>query len=292
MGLKFYLNSIIGSRLDVEPIYDNFSRTTVALLATGGTIYTPGDGYTYHVFTSPGSFIVSPQLPLVTVSYIAIGGGGGGGSGSDGGGGGSGGYTTGTTSLSGSIPITIGAGGAGDTIGGEPGSIGNNTTIGIVTTAGYGAFGGGEGFVKVPGNSAPLGSGGGVDRAPGGTGGPQGFPAGTDPFNAGGGGGAGGAGIDVDGGIGVQLDAPYRNIPGIGYPGPGGGTHWFAGGGGGGDGGDGGGVGGPYAGAKGDPDVDRNSSVNSGSGGGGDGGNGYSGSGGSGIVIIRYSSVV
>lgn len=291
MGLKFYDNPIFSVFNTTEPKYSNKEKFTAQIQFVGGALFSPGDGYIYHVFTSPGTLqSITNQTRIV--DYIAIGGGGGGGAGSDGGGGGAGGYTTGTVSASGSIPIVIGAGGAAAPGPAAPGSIGNNTTVGFGTTtitAGYGGLGGSIGDTTVNA-SAPLGSGGGRDGVAGGTGGPQGFPAGIDPINAGGGGGAGGAGSGVDGGVGVQLAAPYRNIPGIGFPGPGGGSYWFAGGGGGGDGGVGGGAGGPYAGAKGDGDAlsPRNSEANSGSGGSGDGGPGQQGAGGSGIVIIRY----
>jgi hypothetical protein len=268
---------------------------------TGGTVYTPGDGYKYFVFTSTGPLSIAG---FGNIDYVAIGGGGGGGAvgnpGStpwDGGGGGAGGYVAAPRSVTGpfNITVTIGAGGISNTPG-------NNTTIafpapnGGTITAGGGAAGGYGNNTNMPGPSAPLGSGGGAGGggtgAPGGTGGPQGYPGGTSTNpGAGGGGGAGGAGsiagpdpsFTTDGGTGglsIQLSAPYRNIPGIGYPGPSG-THWFAGGGAGADGGltQGGGSGVEATAAQ----------SNSGSGGGG--GGTYpapGGTGGSGIVIIRH----
>ena len=63
--------------------------------AQGGTILTPGNQYRYHIFTSPGTFIV---VSGGYADYIIVGGGGAGGNGfspfydSGGAGGGAGGY--------------------------------------------------------------------------------------------------------------------------------------------------------------------------------------------------------
>lgn len=48
--------------------------------AEGGTITTPGDGYTYHKFTASGGFYVPPDSPLVedTVEVLVVAGGGAG----------------------------------------------------------------------------------------------------------------------------------------------------------------------------------------------------------------------
>lgn len=263
---------------------------------TGGTTFTPGDGYRYFVFTSTGPLLVTGSG---NIHYVAIGGGAGGGNAgpgpSDAGGGGAGGYVTAPLNVTGpfNITVTIGAGGLANTPG-------NNTTIafpapngGTITAGGGGAGANGGAFNGTP---APLGSGGGgshMGPTLGGTGGPQGNPGGQGSTSGGGGGGgaggAGGAGAvppsPTDGGTGglsIQLSAPYRNIPGIGYPGPSG-THWFAGGG---SGSDGGSVQGGGAGGEGAPAL--SAQVNSGSGGGGRGTfPGGGGTGGSGIVIIR-----
>ena len=45
--------------------------------ASGGTKATPGDGYTYHVFTSSGSFVVASGTDNMDI--LMVGGGGGGG---------------------------------------------------------------------------------------------------------------------------------------------------------------------------------------------------------------------
>ena len=95
--------------------------------ASGGTTSTPGDGYKYHVFTSSGSFVVTANEGGYGYEAFLIGGGGGGGRGGDswGGAGGSGGavwlgttqnlpIAPGTTN-----PVTIGAGAAQQTNGGD-----------------------------------------------------------------------------------------------------------------------------------------------------------------------------
>ena len=46
--------------------------------ATGGTILTPGNGYTYHVFTYPNSTSFSLPSPKVVNILVVAGGGGGG----------------------------------------------------------------------------------------------------------------------------------------------------------------------------------------------------------------------
>lgn len=86
--------------------------------ATGGSTSTPGNGYQYHYFTSPGNFSVS-DATLTQADYLIIGGGGSGGNAPEGGsyqaagGGGAGEFLTGQiTSLQvASYPVVIGAGG-------------------------------------------------------------------------------------------------------------------------------------------------------------------------------------
>jgi len=121
----------------------------IAISATGGTITTPGDGFTYHVFTASGDFIVDGTG---SVEYLAIGGGGGGGNGGDssGGGGGAGGlvYNSSYTVTATTYPFGIGGGGGAATAG-------SPTTAFEIT-----ALGGGFGSSRAaPGG--PGGSGGG-----------------------------------------------------------------------------------------------------------------------------------
>ena len=73
----------------------NSGPTVGSMNASGGTTFTPGDGYKYHIFTSsstPG-FAVSSAGPG-EVEYVIVGGGGGGGR-RTGGGGGAGGFRSG-----------------------------------------------------------------------------------------------------------------------------------------------------------------------------------------------------
>ena len=85
--------------------------------ATGGTVVTPGNGYKYHFFTSPGNLVVSGNPG--SVDYLIIGGGGSGGNAPDtgsyqaAGGGGAGEFLTGqiATLQVASYPVVIGDGG-------------------------------------------------------------------------------------------------------------------------------------------------------------------------------------
>ena len=45
--------------------------------ATGGTKATPGDGYVYHLFNSPGTFNITGAGPGL-INVLVVGGGGGG----------------------------------------------------------------------------------------------------------------------------------------------------------------------------------------------------------------------
>jgi len=164
--------------------------------ATGGTELEPGDGFKYHVFLSPGDFVVNAVGGEVT--YLIVGGGGGsGGSGSINppnipspsrpfapgywgysGGGGAGGLLTGTSELSSSTtyPITVGTGGAGGprsnspSTGGGPlstgngGSTGGSSTFNSLTALGGGGGGGytAYGTGGTPYSGRPGGSGGGA----------------------------------------------------------------------------------------------------------------------------------
>jgi len=142
-------------------------------LGTGGVVsagVAPGNGYRYHYFTSPGSFVVSSlysNAPGSTIDILLVSGGGGGGA-RTGGGGGAGGVAWGRVipipiSVSGtSIPITVGSGGSG----------GLSTGIGINGGDSYFgsgpepfyfiAKGGGGGGGDSPVNGQTGGSGGGA----------------------------------------------------------------------------------------------------------------------------------
>jgi hypothetical protein len=295
--------------------------------ATGGTIDTSTfapDNYKVHVFTSPGSLIVTSGT--TTNATILLVGGGGGGGGSYGGGGGAGAYLvlSNVTIEPGTYPVTRGAGGAAGSGGGSPyyppspgayqpgyaiGLIGGTTNFGSGTPLNTDAPGGGGGGVRATaGGPSPGGSGGGggdgypTGSLPGGTSGAYGNPGGQGkvgngaPYGGGGGGGAGAAGSPEAAGRmgGVGSNSFTYVPPSYGTPGPNPGRY-FAGGGGGGaysaaspvaGGAGGGGAGGP----GGPPDAFKNGVANTGGGGGGGPDNGplAGGAGGSGIVIIAY----
>ena len=88
------------------------------LVASGGDIdgLQPGNGYTYHVFTSSGSLVISAVNSSTDIEYLVAAGGGGGGygrgDGSGGGGGGAGGVVVDTQPITSAVtyPITIGTG--------------------------------------------------------------------------------------------------------------------------------------------------------------------------------------
>ena len=180
------------------------------ITATGGSKATPGDGYIYHHFTSPGNFQITDGNAEMDI--LIVGGGGGGGK-DRGGGGGAGAFRPVTLDgVPGTHPITIGAGGAKDP-GGPPsmGSPGGDTTFTFDSTA-YIAGGGGaasgdgasRGGVSIPEfSSFPIGgSGGGTTGSPigacpwpGGNAGIFGFPGkGSNESGTGGGGGGAGSG--------------------------------------------------------------------------------------------------
>ena len=146
------------------------------LTASGGTKFTFG-GYTYHVFTGPGTWAVDSGTG--DVEYVVIGGGGAGGNRetpfASTGGGGAGGFRTSfsTAPTTGggaaledalsvdpttSYPVVVGDGGASQTGGQHPGSPGNGSQFGPVSCSGGG---GGGGEPSPPGGGENGGSGGG-----------------------------------------------------------------------------------------------------------------------------------
>jgi len=221
-----YIDSTRGWK-DINDSTLNATGITASYIsATGGTVLTCGN-YKTHVFTGPGSFVVSCAgnfLGSNTVEYLTVAGGGGGGF-SNGAGGGAGGFrqnypsptTAGLPVTATSYPITVGGGGSG---GSSPSSIsvsGSPSVFSTITSTGGGRGGndpnspssnggtGGSGGGSRGGTCASCGS---VSR-PGGAGNtppvspPQGNPGGggLDGFiyntQGGGGGGAGAAGADV-----------------------------------------------------------------------------------------------
>ena len=285
--------------------------------ATGGTVDTSSfTDYKVHVFTSPGSLVVTSGTKTDATIFVL--GGGGGGGGSYGGGGGGGAYlvSSNVTIGPGTYPVTRGAGGTAGSGGGPqfyppaPGAylpgysiglIGTSSVFGTTTSPG----GGGGGARATAGGPSPGGSGGGAgDGYPtgnlsGGTSGSYGNDGGSGQavagadFAGGGGGGAGAAGTPAPSGRngGVGSNAFSYVPPSYGTPGPNPGRYFAGGGGGGGysaapsasGGAGGGGTGG------GAPAATDGTALTGGGGGGGPdqpplgGGNG-----GSGIVIIAY----
>ena len=286
--------------------------------ASGGFVdgAEPGNGYTYHVFTTSGALTVSSGNGNVEILLVAGGGGGGGTSSSGGGGAGGLRNITGIPVTPGPYSITVGDGGT------CPGpSAGRGQQGGPSTAFGYTSIGGGGGG-NSPGyvNGGDGGSGGGGDG--GGTGGAgntppsspsQGNPGGDAGSNGGGGGGghaqAGSNGIDTDptatggpGGDGSPFPAyasPLFPTMPSSWKNAVGSSGYYAGGGGGGSqnlpgnpapsGGQGGGGKGDTGPGNGSAGVD-----NTGGGGGGAGrgvgfdSNGFDG--GNGIVIVRYQT--
>ena len=241
--------------------------------ATGGTISTSGS-YTYHTFTSSGTFIVGPAT--LSVDYLIVAGGGGGGSSvvgaGGGGGGGAGGLLQGTSftvNAYSNYTFVIGAGGAGGSA--NSGQVGNN---GANSTAlGLTAIGGGGGDAgNASGSAQDGGSGGGVgynnynlDNSVGQGTTNQGYNGGAITGAQGhprGGGGGGSAGSGSN----------NTTIPPTG----GAGTDWQS-------------LGTTYAsGGAGGTGTGSSGTANRGNGGDGGYGNAGTGSGGSGIVIVRY----
>ena len=212
--------------------------------ASGGNINgtEPGNGYKYHIFTSPGTLQVAPSSVPVSVEYLVVAGGGSGGY-DRGGGGGAGGLrsnsptcpaprrtpvlvlNTGVT-----YTITVGSGGvtnnqygtppAGPLKGGDSsidstvvasGGAGITTPAGAPSRDGGSGFGGGSGGQTGRGDTvaSPDGLSPTVQGFPGGAPGPGGT---VQPnTGSGGGGGAGGAG-----GASSPPSGPYAGVGGAG----------------------------------------------------------------------------
>jgi hypothetical protein len=127
--------------------------------ATGGNVsaLAPGNGYKYHTFTSPGTFVASGGPG--TVEILLVGGGGGGGNLS--GGAGAGGLVYGPiiSLVASTYTITIGQGGVGGSWGGPNGAPGTDT---IITNGSYTLTANGGGGTQNQGRGYDGGSGGGA----------------------------------------------------------------------------------------------------------------------------------
>jgi hypothetical protein len=205
---------------------------------TGGDkVYTAG-GYTIHMFTTVGehqlnvkvkekykdlmkNLVVVPASSGV-VEYLVIGGGGSGGMGlstNGNGGGGAGGYLTGSTPVSGNIPVTVGGGGGPYPYNGS--TPGSSSNFGPITgtyggqggyyygaAGGYGGSGGGAAYGYSAGSSAPG----------------QGNPGSpyTYTWSGGGGGGSSQAGQNHQGGLGSSSSITGSSVARAGGGGGGG----------------------------------------------------------------------
>jgi hypothetical protein len=267
-------------------------------VASGGTVSTSG-GYTYHTFTSSGTFVANRNLQIDAL--VVAGGGAAGYDWAAGGGAGGVQYLSSQSVSAGAYAVAIGAGGVGVIAEAVRGASGSNTSFSGFSTAIGGGGGGGLNYpsISTAGTGGNGGSGGGGNQADSyragglavaGTGGTfygNNGGSGERPASAqeasGGGGGAGAVGgngaslVGGAGGIGTNLFSSWAVATSTGHSG------YYAGGGGGagrnahGAGGlGGGGNGGTNA-------TGADGLANTGGGGGGDGH-----SGGSGVVIIRY----
>ncbi len=149
---------------------------TLLVFLTSMLFATSSSAQTTATFNASGNFITPAGVTTATVEAWGAGGAGGGStSSSDGGGGGGGAYSKSTgVSVSGSVPIVIGAGGVGDT---GAGNTGGDSTFNTTTIIAKGGTGG----------SITSGTGG-----PGGAGGLSTASTGTTKFS----GGTGGRGRD------------------------------------------------------------------------------------------------
>ena len=299
--------------------------------ASGGDKTTPGNGYVYHVFTSPTTTPAPHNFEITSgtgdVNLLVVGGGGGGGGkygGSAGGGGGGAGVVHDRLLPDlgpGTYPITVGAGGLGNTYpSSSPGNPGDDTVWNApgsgtpaLTAAGGGAggggtntdhlgqpggSGGGNAYNDPGGNAASTGSGdtypgSGSTISPANGWGSNGGVAADPGRSAGGGGGAGGAGTPggtspgagQNGGVGIEISWVLPTHGDTKYFGGGGGSGKYPTPGSGGTGGNGGGGNGGES-----PTPEANGQASTGGGAGGMESNGTTQyRGGSGVVIIRYS---
>ncbi len=296
-ALKFFCFALIISLFFNIPL-------AAGIGGSGGEIFYE-NGYTIHKFNADGTFVPPPEIDEVEVLIVAGGGGGGGGFDGAGGGGGAGGLIYEEFfPVNGSVPVVVGAGGSG----GAPGEKGADGGISSFSTLdAIGGGGGGSTLTnEVPGSDGGSGGGGGSDIGGGGfTGsgsgfldqghdGGQGFRAGQSANRAGGGGGGSASpGDDAQNRIGGDGGEGFI-LPGLSGFGDGG---YFAGGGGGaGVTGGSGGAGGGGDGRESTCGPGEDAVMGTGGGGGGafcrEAGEGFSGGdGGSGIVIVRYTTI-
>ena len=200
---------------------NTWDTMSVRFSASGGTTSESGS-YTYHTFTSSGSFVI--ESGSIACEAFVVGGGGAGGTVSTpvgdqkGAGGGGGGAAVGPvgTLAAGSYTVAVGAGGAINTsypTGGTGGTGGTSSFAPgqpYAITATGGAGGSGNAFASGGGGAGGSGSGGSTNGT-GGTGGTNASPTAPGPAA----GTAGGAGTNAAGAGGGAGDNPiYSGGPG------------------------------------------------------------------------------
>jgi hypothetical protein len=276
-----------GSTFSIYGIAELGTTPVTAPFASGGNRISQDGTYWYHEFLTSGTFTPAKNL---TCDYLVLAGGGGGMGISSGGaygapGGGAGGYRTsvGTSGRNSSAEsplslavatnyaVTVGAGGAANTLG-------SDSILSTITSLGGGTISGGT---TVNGGSGSGAFDFSPQNVPGAGTANQGFGGGTSPSatSPGGGGGAGGAGSTArQGGVGITSSISGSSV---GRGGGGGGGYTSVS-----NATDGGGSGGIANSNNGSAGT-----ANTGGGGGGGSAQGTTtagGAGGSGIVIIRY----
>lgn len=177
------------------------SNSSIQAKATGGTIY-QDDLYSYHIFSSSGTF--TPNQNLSSADYLIVGGGGGGGNGNPqatGGGGGFVGYATSSFNVGANYPVTVGAGG---------GSVTSGSSSSFNSLSMSGGGGGASGYYPDRGGSSGSNINGVVTNYLGGQ-----TTSGVNNSQLAGGGGAGAASAGMN-------SSPFNpsiegSIGGIGY---------------------------------------------------------------------------
>lgn len=270
------------------------SGTLTASSGDGTTVFASNLAMNFGQWINVTAATATVSDTSATINYLVVGGGGGGGTGNGGpnggGGGGAGDVRTGTiTGKAGqSYAVTIGAGGATNTVGSASSLlISDNVTNGV-----YSRGGGGGGAYNTDGTSGGSGGGGGANTHAGASGIGANVNIGGNG-NAGTGGGGGGA---VAGGVnGGTINANTGGAGGNGIASSiSGASVTYGGGGGGGTGGGAGSAGGAGGtgggGGGGNNAAGTNGTANTGGGGGGSGNASAGGTGGSGVVIVSYTT--
>jgi hypothetical protein len=308
-GLDKSIELVLNAGAAIGDVQVDGVTEAVDLVLVGGVAEEVADEPTtqYEVFLSSGTWDWTAAGSPSTVDVLLVAGGGGGGSRSGGGGGGAGGLrVVENVSVTGSVTVTVGNGGAGASNAAlGQGSDGAASSFAAESAAGGGGGGAANSDTNADSNGRSGGSGGGGGRqdtansssgvaSPSGQGNGGGIGGGGIAFGGGGGGGAGGAGGDREaapnglgglGGLGIALESlgwtPESGPATVCIGGQGGRTSAAT------AGGQGGGGDAP-TGSSG-----TNGASNTGGGGGGGGSPlsgvfGSGGSGGSGLVIVRW----